>query len=58
MKKMNISAEIINLIKDNVLSEQINKFIAPHFYLAKGGDNLLVYDNHASASKTVKQCED
>lgn len=58
MRKMNISAEIINLIKDNILSEQINKFIAPHFYLAKGGDNLLVYDNHALASKTIKQCED
>ncbi|ARF10004.1 hypothetical protein Indivirus_7_20 [Indivirus ILV1] len=44
MRKMKISAEIINEIKENHLSEQINKYIAPHFYLSKNNDELVVID--------------
>ena len=39
---MNAVAEIIATIKNNILSEQILKYIAPHFYLTKNDNDELI----------------
>lgn len=42
MDNLNASAEIIADIKNKVLSEQIIKYIAPHFYLSKNNELIAV----------------
>lgn len=41
MLKLKGAAEILTAIKDKVLSEDINRYIAPHFYLDKGDPTVL-----------------
>jgi len=42
MDDLNASAEIIANIKNKVLSEQIIKYIAPHFYLSKNNELIAI----------------
>ena len=41
MLKLKGAAEILTAIKDKVLSEDVNRYIAPHFYLDKGDPTVL-----------------
>ena len=42
MDDLNASAEIISDIKNKVLTDQIIKYIAPHFYLSKNNELIAV----------------